>query len=260
MSPSPSRSIADLTEGTILASVDIAVPPERVFRAITDGTEIIRWWGSAETYRTTKWDSNLQVGGEWRAEGLAADGVPFTVGGKFLEIEPPHRLVHTWAPLWDGGNETVVTYTLATTPTGTHLTLSHTGFKGRPESCQGHSSGWAMVLGWLAAELVPPAADTAKYFFCQLVPPRPDFAFTLTPDERAMMTEHGIYWRRRMFEGTVVVFGPVNDPQGPWGLGVVRVNSEADLKDFQNQDPAIISGRGFRYESIPMLAAIWRQP
>ena len=40
---SRARAVADLTEGRILASVEIAAPPERVFRALTTA-EIVDWW------------------------------------------------------------------------------------------------------------------------------------------------------------------------------------------------------------------------
>jgi uncharacterized protein YndB with AHSA1/START domain len=142
------RAIADLSEGVILATVDIAAPPERVFRAVSS-EELTSWWGSAETYRTTKWTGDLRVGGAWRTEGISADGKPFAVGGEFLEIDPPRKLVHTWRPDWDGGDATTVTYNLEPIAGGTRVTVRHEGFAGRPQSCAGHADGWERVLGWL---------------------------------------------------------------------------------------------------------------
>jgi uncharacterized protein YndB with AHSA1/START domain len=40
---SRARAVADLAEGRILASVEIAAPPERVFRALTS-RDVIDWW------------------------------------------------------------------------------------------------------------------------------------------------------------------------------------------------------------------------
>src|SRR5689334_14826520 len=71
------RSVADVTEGVIHASVEIAAPPERVFRALTDGDEVVRWWGSPETYRLTDFAADVRVGGQWRSRGVAVDGKPF---------------------------------------------------------------------------------------------------------------------------------------------------------------------------------------
>ena len=90
------RAIADVTGGIILAQIDIAAPPERVFRALTDSAEIVRWWGSPDAYRTQVWTADLRVGGSWKADGRGADGSSFTVGGVFLEVDPPRRLVQTW--------------------------------------------------------------------------------------------------------------------------------------------------------------------
>jgi uncharacterized protein YndB with AHSA1/START domain len=144
------RAVADVTEGLILASVEIAAPPERVFRALAS-EELTRWWGSADTYRVTKWTGELRVGGAWRSDGVGADGKPFSVAGEFLEIDPPRKLVQTWRADWDAGLPTTITYRLEPITRGTRLTVRHEGFAGRPESCQGHTEGWERVLDWLAA-------------------------------------------------------------------------------------------------------------
>ena len=256
------RAVADVTQGTILASVDIAVPPERVFAALTQSEEIVRWWGNPAVYTTTSWKTDFRVGGRWRADGVGADGVPFSVEGSFLEIDPPRKLVQTWEPQWDSGAKTTLTYLLSPTETGTRLVVRHEGFGDRTESCQLHGDGWAMVLGWLAADIAPisvPPPDTAKYFLARLLGPRPDFATTLTPDERAMMLAHGQYWRQHMAAGKVLVLGPVNDPKGSWGLGIMRVNSEEELLELQSRDPAITTGHGTSYENLPMFFAAWKQ-
>jgi uncharacterized protein len=56
-------------------------------------------------------------------------------------------------------------------------------------------------------------------------------------------------------EGTAIVFRPVADPKGGWGLAVVRVADEAAVRLFEAGDPAIRSKRGFHYEVLPMLRA-----
>jgi uncharacterized protein YndB with AHSA1/START domain len=253
------RAVADLSQGTILATVDVAATPDRVFRALTTPEEIIRWWGSDEAYRTTAWTQDLRVGGAWRAEGRSSDDTTFWVEGEFVEIDPPRKLVHTWKAPWDGGHVTTVTYRLDATPVGTRVTVRHEGFSGRPESCQGHTEGWEQVLGWLDRDLAPAATSTpARFFFCRLIPPRPTFAADMTPEEAAMMREHAAYWREHLVRGAAIVFGPVADPKGPWGLGVVRVTDEAELRAFEAGDPAIRSERGFRYEVLPMIQAVTR--
>jgi uncharacterized protein YndB with AHSA1/START domain len=95
------RAVADVTRGMLLASVEIMASPERVFRALAS-EDITKWWGSDDTYRTTRWAGDVRVGGAWVAEGMGSDGAPFSVHGEFLEVDPPRKLVQTWRPSWDG--------------------------------------------------------------------------------------------------------------------------------------------------------------
>jgi uncharacterized protein YndB with AHSA1/START domain len=253
---SAASAVADLEAGTVLAAVEIAVPPERVFRALTSD-EIVKWWGSDDLYRTTAWKADLRVGGTWRADGRGSDGSPFYVEGEFVEIDPPRKLVQTWKPGWESGPATTISYLLDPTATGTRVTVRHTGFIGRAESCAGHANGWTRVLGWLLGHLrAAPKPDERRFYFIRLLPPRPSFALDMNEEERAVMQEHVGYWTKKLAEGTAIVFGPVLDPTGPWGLGVVRVNDEAELKAFEAEDPAIRSRRGLRYEVLPMIQAV----
>ena len=49
--------------------------------------------------------------------------------------------------------------------------------------------------------------------------------------------------RRQLAAGKVIVFGPVADPKGPWGLGVLRVRDEAEIASFEllNEDAQSIT-------------------
>jgi uncharacterized protein YndB with AHSA1/START domain len=158
---SRARAVADLSTGTILAIVEIAVPAERVFQALTDPRELMTWWGSPETYRAHAWEADFRIGGRWRAEGKRVDGTPYAVAGEFLEIVPPRRLVHTWLHDWDTDQPaTRVTYTLEDAPGGTRLTVRHEGFMRSPAACESHSKGWEQVLRWLAAHMDPGSGET----------------------------------------------------------------------------------------------------
>jgi uncharacterized protein YndB with AHSA1/START domain len=247
------RAVADITAGSILASVEIAVPPERVFQALTT-EEVTKWWGSEELYRTTRWSSELKVGGRWRSEGRGADGHAFAVEGEYLEIDAPRKLVQTWKPDWDQGQVTTITYRLEAIENGTRLTLRHDGFGERSASCDNHSRGWERVLGWLDGFLTPP--DSGRFFLCRLIPPRPTFAYDMGAEERALMGQHSLYWRQHLETGTAIVFGPVADPAGPWGLGIVRAPDEAFVRELQAADPVISKGVGFHYETLPLLQAV----
>jgi uncharacterized protein YndB with AHSA1/START domain len=253
------RAIADLTSGSILATVDIAAAPERVFRALAS-EDIVRWWGSDDAYRTTAWTGEVRVGGAWTASGVATDGSEFSVGGEYLEVDPPRKLVHTWKPSWDDVAAMTVTYTLAAIDGGTRVTLRHDGFGDNAASCDGHAQGWERVLGWLDgfASDSGVAADERPAFLVRLVPPRPTFLMDMTPEEGAVMQAHAGYWAEKLAAGVVVAFGPVADPTGVWGMGLLRAKDEAEIKAFEAGDPVIRSERGFRYEVLPMPRLIAR--
>jgi uncharacterized protein YndB with AHSA1/START domain len=250
------RAIADVSAGIILATVTIAVPPERVFQALTAADQIPRWWGSDELYRTTKHMADVRPGGAWRSEGRGADGHEFHVQGEYLQVDPPHLLVMTWKAPWDGDNVTTVTYMLEAVETGTRLTMRHEGFGARKDACLDHGSGWERVLGWLGDFLAAePGGRALNVFHCRLIPPRPDFAFTMTDQERALMKDHSDYLRGKLGE-SVILFGPVADPAGPWGLGIMRADDEAGVRVLTDGDPTVRSGLGFRYEILPLMTVV----
>jgi uncharacterized protein YciI len=92
-----------------------------------------------------------------------------------------------------------------------------------------------------------------KYFVLHLLPARPDFAQTMTDEERAIMMKHVAYWTEIMNQGKVVAFGPVLDPNEVYGLGIISVDSEQEVKDFIANDPA---AKINKYEYFPMKAIV----
>jgi hypothetical protein len=99
------------------------------------------------------------------------------------------------------------------------------------------------------------ASANDRFIYCRLIPPRPSFAVDMTADERAAMQRHVDYWTSLLERGTAIVFGPVADPAGPWGLGVVRLRGSEMATDIVDADPAILANIGLRYEILPMLMA-----
>ena len=92
-----------------------------------------------------------------------------------------------------------------------------------------------------------------KYFAVKLLPPRADFAQKMTEDERVIMRDHAAYWTLYMDKGIVQVFGPVFDPKGVYGLGIVAVDNEEELKEFIDGDPALKINTA---EYYPMMAIL----
>ena len=74
------------------------------------------------------------------------------------------------------------------------------------------------------------------------------------------MGEHAAHLRAAAETGTVLVAGPVGDPAGPWGLGVIHAGSLEEARAFTNEDPMIKANAGFSYDIHPMLSAIVGRP
>jgi len=153
-------------QDALFGEVFIAAPPARVFEAITDPNQVPRWWGQQGAYHITEWKGDVRPGGEWSSVGVGADGKSFHVEGKYLIVDPPRLLEHTWIPCWSESLETVVRWELEPTEvhglhpsgpkkagTGTLLKIRQYGFAGVPEAAKGHAEGWQRVIGWMQAFL-----------------------------------------------------------------------------------------------------------
>jgi uncharacterized protein len=93
-------------------------------------------------------------------------------------------------------------------------------------------------------------------FVFRLLTPRPTFVADMSPAERAVMGEHGAYWARLASEGRVVAFGPVADPAGAYGIGIVLAADLTEAESIRDADPAMLSPHGFRTEIAPMLRLV----
>lgn len=91
------------------------------------------------------------------------------------------------------------------------------------------------------------------YFSLKLIPNRPTFSKDMTPEERAIMQQHVVYWKDLMKKGKVIVFGPVLDPAAVYGLGIIEVENEDEAKTFIANDPA---GTINIYEYHQMMAVV----
>src|SRR5262245_56991534 len=139
VSSSAARAVADFSQGAIVASVDIAATPERVFKALSTA-EVADWWVRPGVFDTREWSGDVRVGGRWSSSGIAR-GEPYTLEGEFLEVDPPRKLVFTWKRVGMPGAPTTVTYFLERLDGGTRLKLRHDGFPS-VEAGASISDGW----------------------------------------------------------------------------------------------------------------------
>ena len=135
---------------TLEKELFINATPERVFQALTEKTDLERWF-------VQKAEVDLRPGGAIRFE-WAPDAVEI---GKILVLEPPHRLSYSWEALEP--SPTTITFELTAENDGTRLRLIHTGI-GEGEDWDNYytsiSSGWSAHLidltTWLETGTCPP--------------------------------------------------------------------------------------------------------
>jgi uncharacterized protein YndB with AHSA1/START domain len=130
-------------------SRSFAAPRERVFRAFTAPTQLVKWWGP-KGFTVPACTLDVRAGGAWRTVMRSPEGKDHIVSGVYREITPPKRLVFTWAWEEEGkrGHETVVTIELTETPGGTRLELTQEGFESETARDR-HGEGWSSCLDCL---------------------------------------------------------------------------------------------------------------
>jgi uncharacterized protein YndB with AHSA1/START domain len=144
---SGARAVSDLIEGRVIASVELGASPERVFQALTS-REIVDWWVNPGVFDTREWSGDVRVGGKWRASGIAR-GKPYTLEGKFVEVDPPRKLEHTWHMVGAPGAPSTVSYLLEPMVGGTRLTVHQSGIPTSDER-EGNRNGWRTSFDRLA--------------------------------------------------------------------------------------------------------------
>jgi uncharacterized protein YndB with AHSA1/START domain len=137
-------------------------PPARVFAAWTRAEQIQRWLTAGPDTRITA-QVDCREGGEFSFTFHEANGTVTRVGGRYLVMRPPERLVFTWTwlepdapagalPLDAAGVETLVTVDFVPRTDGTLLTITHQRFKTDAEVSR-HRAGWTFALDQLSSYL-----------------------------------------------------------------------------------------------------------
>lgn len=93
-----------------VSEIQIAATPERVFQALVDPGQVVKWWGQSGIYRCTEFQSDLRPGGKWKSAGEDGEGRRFEIGGEYIEIDPPRLLVQSWVATWTGDAKTIVSW------------------------------------------------------------------------------------------------------------------------------------------------------
>ena len=136
---------------SVVVEREIPFPPEKIWRALTQ-PHLIEEWLMKNDFKPVV-DHRFNLRGDWGA-----------VDCQVLRVEPNKTLSYTWDAM---GLESVVTWTLTPTSTGTHLRMEQSGF--RPDQQQ---ATYGLAVPALAAgvESDPACIDrAASEFYWSLV-------------------------------------------------------------------------------------------
>jgi uncharacterized protein YciI len=86
------------------------------------------------------------------------------------------------------------------------------------------------------------AQTNTKSWMIRLTPPRPTFADDATPAEQALMEQHFAYWKDLNQKGVCTFGGPVLDPEGAYGVLVVRASTQDEARALGEADPSVKAG------------------
>jgi uncharacterized protein YciI len=66
----------------------------------------------------------------------------------------------------------------------------------------------------------------------------------MSDEERDVMARHAAHWQPYIDAGHMIVFGPILDSTGSWGLAVVEADDEYQLRSFAEKDPVVTTCTG----------------
>jgi uncharacterized protein YndB with AHSA1/START domain len=133
---SPADKTAPSQTEAISFEFDLHHPPEKVWRALTDPVLLKEWLLPVVGLE-------LEPGAAFTLKAQPYPGWDGTVSCRILEIEAQRKISYAWVVPF---LETVVTFTLAPTASGTRLSLVQSGFKAdQKKEFGGARYGWNMM-------------------------------------------------------------------------------------------------------------------
>jgi len=124
---------------SVVVEREIPHSPEKIWRALTQPHLIEHW--------LMKNDFAPVVGHRFNLRRNPQPDLNIVVDCQVLVVEPNKTLSYTWAAY---GLESVVTWTLTPTSTGTHLRMEQSGFRpDQQQAYQGAKGGWQQFFAAL---------------------------------------------------------------------------------------------------------------
>ena len=138
----PTANSAQAQTESISLDFDLHHSPEKVWRALTDPVLVAEWLRPVVGLK-------LEPGAAFTFKSQPYPGWDGTVNCRFVELESHRKLSYTWV-VGDMEIDTVVTFALTPSASGTHLSIVQSGVKPdqKREFC-GARDGWKMMGGKL---------------------------------------------------------------------------------------------------------------
>jgi uncharacterized protein YndB with AHSA1/START domain len=128
---------------SVVVEREMTHPPEKVWRALTEGSLIEQWLMSN--------DFKAEVGHRFTFRAMPVGNWSGVIECEVKAVEPHSRLSYSWGTLGVG---TDVTWTLTPTENGTHLRMEQSGFGPNQEAnYKGAKYGWNKFIGNLEGVL-----------------------------------------------------------------------------------------------------------
>jgi uncharacterized protein YndB with AHSA1/START domain len=119
---------------SVIIEREMPFPPEKIWRALTQPS-LIEEWLMKNDFKPVA-DHRFKLSADWGA-----------VDCQVLVVEPHKTLSYSWGAY---GLESVVTWTLTPTSTGTQLRMEQSGFRpDQQQAYQGAKGGWPRFLAAL---------------------------------------------------------------------------------------------------------------
>ncbi|WP_353067077.1 SRPBCC domain-containing protein [Tunturibacter psychrotolerans] len=125
------------TTRTLVIEREMPYPPEKIWRALTEGPLIKEWL----------MDNDFQpvVGHGFSFRSTPAPNWNGVIDSEVLVVEPSKKLSYTWGTM---GMESVVVWTLVPTSGGTLLRMEQSGFGSDQDAAyKGATYGWNKFIG-----------------------------------------------------------------------------------------------------------------
>jgi uncharacterized protein YndB with AHSA1/START domain len=125
------------TTRSLVIEREMAHPPEKIWRALTQGPLIEEW--------LMKNDFQPVVGHQFKFTATPVPNWDGVIDCKVLVVEPNSRLSYSWGSM---GLKSLVTWTLTPTKGGTHVRMEQSGFRSETDAYyKGASYGWQKFIG-----------------------------------------------------------------------------------------------------------------